>query len=787
MLKKQIPIYLLVFAMFAGAFLLVACSNGYEDEDRDKSIPGAMITDMSIINSYSFVAERVTMPHVTDLIHTVTTYNNQIFFCYTVEDYDSMTIVVEGINTDGTQVSLTKIPVYFDNAVVMELCINKQGNLVLIVNGIIETESGFDSSLQYMEYTLQGEEITKNNFDGIIPHVTNSTLINRALITEDGKILILASNNDKSTIYFIDNYFSLQGQIETAPNQSMYKLHDGRVFISDIERGIDTSGTVLREVDFATVGWANTYPVNVTDIHAIYPSMENDIFDIYVDDGTNLFGYSLTSGEKSSILNWNETGVFFDFRNHVIFSSNEKISLFINHGSFSSGYTAEYVILTRTERTDLPDVEVITIGGFGFRNNRILNEKIHEFNMSNQNYIIETIDYRDYDTYWTDENSIYSELRFLTDLITGQAPDIIIIDLGSISFLNDMSNRGFILDLYQFIDDDPVLDRADFFPNILAAIEAPDGSLPAISKNFSISTMIGISDMVGDIESWTFADMLMLIEQKSNTDLSSILFEWMTAQRFLETALYYSGSDFVDLENNIARIDSEEFIHLLEIASRLAREVTDGNNFNIDGPITRMLRKEQLFDMISLSDIRWYQMYASALGDDMTVLGIPTQDGGSNIVHMGSRFAISANSKNKNIAWDFIRRFLLPDVNLEQSIAAPMGNLGGFPLRIDLFDKGVAFAKIPNLTTDENGNEIEIPWSSMGTFNDMVDLYAMTDTEEVGLRAIIDNANVLYRFDKNISDIIQEELPQFLNGRRSTSDTARVMQNRVQTYLNEMG
>lgn len=67
----------------------------------------------------------------------------------------------------------------------------------------------------------------------------------------------------------------------------------------------------------------------------------------------------------------------------------------------------------------------------------------------------------------------------------------------------------------------------------------------------------------------------------------------------------------------------------------------------------------------------------------------------------------------------------------------------------------------------------------------MVSLYAMTAAEANSLRTIVESANRMGRFDETVMDMVTEELLPFLAGDRSAADTARILQNRIQTYMNE--
>jgi len=67
-----------------------------------------------------------------------------------------------------------------------------------------------------------------------------------------------------------------------------------------------------------------------------------------------------------------------------------------------------------------------------------------------------------------------------------------------------------------------------------------------------------------------------------------------------------------------------------------------------------------------------------------------------------------------------------------------------------------------------------------------INVYAMTEAEAQSLRAIVESASLTGRFDEGVWEMVQEELLPFFAGDRSAADTARILQNRVQTFLNEL-
>ena len=755
--------------------LLAGCSNLSEDNDRN-NINNGEKSDNSILEAYRYVPEVITLENVTDYINDIVVHDGIIYFCNIVESTEgSSKTVIEIIRMqpDGTLLSPVEIPISLVNVSVYALYFTVEGNFAMILTSIETSDVGISFTVFYAEYTPQGIEIMKRELTDILPQSINSFPIGKAIITSTGDILIFTLESGKTCIYILDDQLSLKGQMEINQGFSVSLARDGRIFVSDIERNIDNNRTVLREIDCSKGGWGEIYLTDLTNIHGMYPATANDPFDLYISDGTNLFGYDLITGKKTLFFNWVETNIEVIYSTHLFLLNDSRFALLTsNRDNATNLWRTEYAILTRSERTDVADIEIITIGGVGIGNsinNRDIHMYVNAFNRTNETYQIQIIDYMDG---YQDEEYEMAQLRFIVEVMAGNVPDII---YGLDPIYDAMMERGLLTDLYPFIDSDPVLSRADFFPNVLKALEAPDGSLLNISDFFYIRTMISMPDIVKDVHSWTFEEMLSVIDRTDNTVVPLILFEWTNAERFLEMALQFSGNQFIDWEENKAHLDSVEFINLLEIASRLPVELPPWESGYADST-TRMLRGEQLFAIVDILNINDYQFYYGALEGEMVALGLPTPDGGAHVIHT-SGFSISANSKNKDAAWSFIRSALMPDKDLTEFWL--------FPTRIDLFEKLVEAVKIPYFKTDKDGNEVESPISITGRGDMMVEIYSLKDAEELGLRAIVESASILSHNNETINNIIWEEIPRFLAGNRSAGETARVLQNRVQTYLSE--
>ena len=137
---------------------------------------------------------------------------------------------------------------------------------------------------------------------------------------------------------------------------------------------------------------------------------------------------------------------------------------------------------------------------------------------------------------------------------------------------------------------------------------------------------------------------------------------------------------------------------------------------------------------------------------------------------MWEGFGINAASEHKEVAWEFIRQFFLPETEVPPY---------GIPIRIDAYEKEIAKLMTPNIVDGKETAE-SVLW-----YGHRLEIYAMTAKEAEMFREIIDSIVFKWRNDRAIDEIISEDLSAFFNGIKSAAGTARIMQSRIQIYLDE--
>ena len=87
---------------------------------------------------------------------------------------------------------------------------------------------------------------------------------------------------------------------------------------------------------------------------------------------------------------------------------------------------------------------------------------------------------------------------------------------------------------------------------------------------------------------------------------------------------------------------------------------------------------------------------------------------------------------------------------------------------------------------DTDGTMKLRPKSSWGTGEYEVQVYAATKEQVERIWEMIGTARTYSRMDEQLFRIIYEEADACFSGQKSAEEAARLVQNRVQTYLNEI-
>ena len=354
--------------------------------------------------------------------------------------------------------------------------------------------------------------------------------------------------------------------------------------------------------------------------------------------------------------------------------------------------------------------------------------------------------------------------RLKTELMLGQVPDIMEMQkLGIQDFrgikrvevlwvytlfdadLSDcfwmpyrqMVQRGYLEDLWPYIDNDPLYYRDKIVEAPLKAAEV-DGGLYMIPKYVSVSTLAGPTRVVGDRIGW------------GTGECSFDNQEFRTTLEFLGLFPEVANTWFTGLE-----LDKENYY-----------QKADGY---------------QLLEPVSVYQVFDILYRAAEFGEPVSLVGYPTADGssGSAFIFHGRPLAMSAYCKDKDTAWDFIRRYLRPDTKSTSGLINLRRNGPGWRIPLNKLEY--------RLTVMENleyaYTTFYVVWPSMDAPQVMIP--RPTNKDAKNFYTLVDNTTHLYWPENQISEAVWNAIGPYFAGDKTMDEVIDLVQRRVQLYVNE--
>lgn len=433
-------------------------------------------------------------------------------------------------------------------------------------------------------------------------------------------------------------------------------------------------------------------------------------------------------------------------------------SQFFSHYWGDSG--PEYYRLTRMRQSEIHEPQVLILLPLGVGGN--LAELVRNFNRTQEEFRIELA----YDPLNGMDEETYEEYKM--QIMTDNAPDLVI--MFSQEEARKLGKRGAFADLCDLMENDAEMNRSAFVPNVLTALETPDGALYTLPLSFSVQT-IAVKSKFHDTENWTISDMISLYDSAEKD-----VYQWIDREHILW--MMTNGMDFVDEKNGTCSFDSPEFVQLLEFCKRFPE--------SLDTPEKNEMSKEQmlLFDEYYMKSHFSYQRdenllypltfssssvgggyaYAKAkMGEDITLAGYPSTEGQGGRLVTESCIAISSRCDNTATAWEFVKYYLQ---------------------KANMYTSGMSIL-------EERFEEELDNWTKTGSQlgyveEDELKIYPISQTERDALEEYIRSVTALSpQEQESLMNIIEEEAEMFLAGDQSAQDAARKVQSRAEIMVSE--
>lgn len=423
-----------------------------------------------------------------------------------------------------------------------------------------------------------------------------------------------------------------------------------------------------------------------------------------------------------------------------------------------------------------------------------LRKLIIRYNKQNTGVRISVKDYSSYNNEGNNWNGAATQLG--NDITVGNVPDILVLD--SSLPVESYYKKGVFADLYPFIDsEENGIDRSDLMENLLKACEL-NGKLYSIITSYYFQTLVAKSDFVGTKPGWTIREMLDAIAKMPEGMVAfSYDFDRSSLQDMLLSACMGS---FVNYETGETSFNSQDFIDLIEFLKSCPEksiqtayyENVDYDNYDAQAEQEwyneyemRFFKNKALFMNAYVSSFDAFTYTMQQFGGNATLIGYPTTDENSSgaVVYPNMELGICAASKNTSSAWQFLK-YLLTDEQYAKDNYSFTISKKNMQAKLDQTNQN-AEQNGDNEWTDEDWKWYEDNYSE--EYVNYLKSSRMKYTPELGQKVmdIVSTATTVVRYDKKLTEIINEELSSFYGGTKSAADTAGIIDSRAKIYISE--
>ena len=500
-----------------------------------------------------------------------------------------------------------------------------------------------------------------------------------------------------------------------------------------------------------------------------------DGYDYYHIYDNGVYGYDIASNTLTKVLDWINSDLIFSNMRMLTVISPETI--FYGEHDLSD-YKYKTSMLKHIPNDRIPQKTYISIGCITGLNDEYLTKVIADFNRKSTEYRLTL-------TNFLSRNEIIDpiHLRLNNEIAAGNAPDLLYIN-HNIPMLAYTKN-GLFENIKDYLADEPILSE-NLLPFATESAEI-NGVLPQMITKFKINTLIAKSKNFPNKTGWSIGDMLRMYKSKD------ILLTYELSRNFLDNyVLDNIVSECIDYTNGKCDFSKQGFRDYIELYGLLPeyfdyRTIGDYNEFTKDN-FAKCRNDEMLVGTMSvISNVLTYmnEKRQNFRDEDSTVIGFPTMNGDKSGDYIQANgFAIFKTSANKAGAWEFIK-YCLSDEFASKSTSLFVMQPTKSSLRIQNDWYRGQYQYYPDATLGAAS------MSSISNF-DYEAQYGSGVLEQINdewideFNSYIESAdNFVYR-DKDVADIINNELSAYAGTGKPIDAAIDAIQRRMAIYMSEM-
>lgn len=348
-----------------------------------------------------------------------------------------------------------------------------------------------------------------------------------------------------------------------------------------------------------------------------------------------------------------------------------------------------------------------------------------------------------------------------TDIMSGNGPDVIVLDdLPWYKYVD----KGILADLGQLMSNKQ-FDLSQYYTNIFDGCKL-GGKLYGIPASFSYRLLAGKTAYMPDSANPTLSEFMAKAKALPQ---GVTAFGNQDALQIFEPYIQFCYPELVDAASHKANFNSPEFIQAMKDFKDLIGQNTSADTKQ--DSLAEQLNGNVAYNAASMSNPMDLAMQRAVLGDDMKTTNMPTMTGSAaNLYTASLMMGISASSKNQDAAWNLIKTMLGEDIQGSSMIE-------GYPVL-----KSATQKKIDDMKT---GSKLGTMRAVLQMGDKQIEVKPLSDADYQSILDTLPKLNTLQAPDPAVLKILSEELPTFFTGQKTAEDVAALIQNRVNTLLNE--
>lgn len=342
--------------------------------------------------------------------------------------------------------------------------------------------------------------------------------------------------------------------------------------------------------------------------------------------------------------------------------------------------------------------------------------------------------------------------RILAELMAGDGPDILYVSLEDMKRLQGM---GVLADLSDFL---PSEAKERILPGVIE-LGTVNGVFTGIAPDVDVSTMVTLKS-IWEQSTWSLEDLIDLLDtgeftgifcQGTTSFAPQAILKWLTTFGLQESVL-------IDWENRESHFDSELFLKILEITEVFGDDpVRTDTWLGVGGCPGRITGAN--FEVLN----ELYEQY----GEEYFFVGMPTRGSSGSYLSSSGVLVVNKEAADARAVTAFLECLLGNEIQYSNHI---------------IKNTSILKVSLNDLTMMEVDNETMAFWKEY-----RVEIKEDGSTTLDDYRKLLESCVPQPEEYSDILSIVWEEGQSCLSGDKSAAEAAKIIDSRVQVYLDEGG